>query len=499
MNPGTSVRTLHAWVADSVARHPDADALVVAGRTLTYAELDDASARAATLVEDAVGRGRRVGLLAAGSVALYAGYLGVLRSAGTVVPLNPDYPAEKHRQQVELAGLDLILVDAGRDEGFAEGTGVPVLAVDEEILRRTRPDAARTDADDPDAVAYILFTSGSTGVPKGVPIRHRNLDGFLRYHHERYRVGPSARMSQTFGLTFDPSVFDMFIAWGSGATLVVPSRSELLDPVGFVTARALTHWYSVPSIVSWARTTGALVPGSLPTLRYSLFAGEQLTLEQASAWAAAAPASTVENLYGPTELSVTVTAYRLPRDPVDWPRSANGTVPIGTVYPHLEHRVDPDTGELQVRGSQRFDGYLDPADNAGRFVEPAPHDDSVPTWEAWYRTGDRVGIEDGELVHLGRLDEQVKIMGQRLELGDVETAVRRWAGLRDAVVVAVPGPGGDLRLLAVHAGADVAVPQLRDRLRAHVPTHMIPTRVVRVDALPLNANGKVDRQACRRL
>ncbi|MER6530578.1 AMP-binding protein [Streptomyces sp. NPDC001508] len=303
-------------------------------------------------------------------------------------------------------------------------------------------------------------------------------------------------MSQTFGLTFDPSVFDMFTAWGGGATLVVPSRGELVDPVGFVNDHALTHWFSVPSIISMARDTGSLDPGSLPTLRRSLFAGDRLTVEQARVWSAAAPGSMVENLYGPTEIVITMTAYRLPADHSAWPKTSNGTVPIGRVYPHLDHRIDPRTGELQVRGPQRFDGYLDPADNEGHFHEPGSNAGPAPSAQAWYRTGDRVVVEDGELVHLDRLDQQVKIMGRRLELGDVESAIRRWGGLDDAVVVAAPGPRGEPMLTAVHSGERAAPAELRDRLYPHVPRHMIPTRFVHLDALPLTANGKVDRKAC---
>lgn len=491
-------KTLHSWFTDSVRRGPDDIALVVAGQRLSYAALDAVSRELAARVIAVTGpRPGRVGLFASGSVTAYAGYLGVLRGGGTVVPMNVEYPAARNRRIVEAAGLDAVLADVGGDTAFAEGLGVPVITVDEDDVRRAQRSAPTIhDASDPEAIAYLLFTSGSTGVPKGVPIRHRNLDAFLRHHLARYRVGPGDLMSQTFGLTFDPSVFDMFVAWGGGATLVVPSRGELLDPVGFVNSHALTHWYSVPSIVSWVRNAGGLTPGGLPTLRYSLFAGEQLTLDQARAWSAAAPESTVENLYGPTELSITVTEYRLPADRSDWPRTSNDTVPIGRVHPHLDHRIDPETGELQVRGPQRFDGYLDPADNEGRFREPGEHTGPQPSPRAWYRTGDRVAVENGEIVHLGRLDHQVKIMGRRLELGDVETAIRQHGGPDDVAVVATPGPGGDLRLTAVYSGTQDAPADLRARLRPHLPTHMLPARFVYLDALPLNANGKVDREAC---
>jgi amino acid adenylation domain-containing protein len=504
------VRTLHSWFTASAHRYPDEIALVVAGQQWTYLELDRVARSVAAAVAAATPRRpARVGLLAAQSMAAYAGYLGVVRGGHAVVPMNVDYPAERNRQLVEVAGLDALIVDDGRDPGFANGLDVPVIEFGREAAERAsraRPAGTVDDADDPQQVAYILFTSGSTGVPKGVPIRHRQLDPFIRYQLDRYGVGPGCRLSQTFGLTFDPSVFDMVVAWGSGATLVVPSRAEVIDPVGFVNDHALTHWYSVPSIVSWVHAAGSLEPGSLPTLRRSLFAGEQLTLEQAGAWSDAAPHSTIENLYGPTELTITVTAYQLPADRAAWPQTPNATVPIGPVYPHLEHRIDPLTGELQVRGPQRFDGYLDPADNVGRFWDPDAALDPVaaegggPVGDAaWYRTGDRVSDMDGDLVHLGRLDDQVKIMGRRLELGDVESALRRWAGVGDVVVVAGPGPTGEPQLTAVYTGTAVAVGELRSRLLPNLPIHMVPARFVHVAALPLNTNGKIDRQACRAL
>src|SRR6266511_409114 len=224
----------------------------------------------------------------------------------------------------------------------------------------------------------------------------------------------------------------MFVAWCGGATLVVPQHDELLTPVGFVNDRRITHWFSVPSVVSIAHRLRSLRPGCMPGLRWSLFAGEQLTIAQALAWAGAAPNATIENLYGPTELTITCTGYRLPRDVARWPATSNGTVPIGRPLPHLQAMVLTEAGttgaegELCVRGPQRFDGYLN-----------AEHD--------------RVRIEDGELVHLGRFDDQVKILGYRIELGEIESVLRRHPGVLDAVVLAVP-VSNEIGLFAWHTG-----------------------------------------------
>ncbi|RBJ01602.1 D-alanine--poly(phosphoribitol) ligase, partial [Micromonospora provocatoris] len=351
------------------------------------------------------------------------------------------------------------------------------------------PPAAPVTADD---VAYLLFTSGSTGRPKGVPIRHRNVDAFLAYCRDRYPVGPGDRLSQTFDLTFDPSVFDMFVAWGGGATLVVPQPDEVLTPVRFVNERRITHWFSVPSVVSLARRMRMLSPGAMPGLRHSLFAGEALTLEQARAWAAAAPGSVVENLYGPTELTVTCTGHRLPADPAAWPVTSNGTVPIGDAHPGLDAilraedgTVGGDDGELCVHGPQRFDGYLDPADDEGRFVTDAGR--------RYYRTGDRVRREHGTLVHHGRLDDQVKVRGYRIELGEIEMVLRGHPGVQDAVVLAF-GAGDDVSLRAVYTGADGITGELTRRCAERLPGYMVPARIHHVAALPTNANGKTDRR-----
>lgn len=486
------------WFLRSVAAHPDEPALEAGGTTLTYRQLDAWSAEIAGTLETS-GRGP-VALAVGRAPWTYAAYLAVLRSGAPVVPFDPAQPAERNRRALVLSEAGLVLTGQDAHAAVSQISPVPVRVV-ADAPAANPPDPRPRPGPAEDDVAYVLFTSGSTGRPKGIPIRHRQLDEFVRHNVDRYRVGPGSRLSQTFGLTFDPSVFDMFVAWGGGATLVVPSREQLLDPVRFVTERRITHWYSVPSLISVARANGTLTEASMPELSWSLFAGEQLTTDSARLWARAAPGSRVENLYGPTELTVTVTAYRLPSDEARWPRTSNGTVPIGDVYPHLEHRVDPDTGELAVRGSQRFDGYLDPGDNPGRFLTAdggaGGHDGPVPA-DHWYRTGDRVAVEHGALVHLGRLDTQLKLGGQRVELGDIESAIREHCAVSDVVVVPV---GAVLTAVCVgpDTGSDTGSARMRSLLRGRLPAHMIPKRFVARARLPLNPNGKVDRAACAAL
>ena len=241
----------------------------------------------------------------------------------------------------------------------------------------------------------------------------------------------------------------------------------------------------------------------MPDLRWSLFAGEQLTLAQARAWADAAPGSTLENLYGPTELTVTCTRYQLPADPARWPRTSNDTVPIGrdpsapgggpaggrrdrrgrrralrAGRPAVRRLPRPRAEPWPVRRPRR------PPDDAGR--RPARPGELVPD-------GDRVRREDGELVHLGRLDDQVKIHGYRIELGEIESVLRRHPGVHDVVVLALPGAGA-VELHALYTCDTVAEAALAALVADHLPPYMAPARYHRVEFFPVNANGKVDRR-----
>lgn len=494
--------TMYSWFLDTVRKWPAATAIEVGEDALRYDELRLLVDRlAAALVHAAGGRPHAVGLLAARSLATYAGYLAALRLGSVVVPLNPKFPADRNQSMCAAAGVDVLVVD---DDAAAEAvTGAAVLRLTGAWPSRLPEPWSPPYEADPDAVAYLLFTSGSTGTPKGVPIRHRNVAGYLTHCIERYAVAPGCRLSQTFDLTFDPSVFDLFVSWSTGATLVVPSEAEILTPARFVTGKRITHWYSVPSVISLARRLRGLRPGAMPDLRCSVFAGEQLTLDQSRAWAAAAPSSVLENAYGPTELTVTVTAYRLPAAQEDWPNTTNGTVPIGELHAALDGvlvtedgRAGED-GELCVRGGQRFAGYLDPADNRGRFLRGFETftvvDDGPPEPSDWYRTGDRVRSEDGALVHVGRLDDQVKIRGYRIELGEVEAALREHSAVQDVVVIATSS-GGQTVLHALHTGEPVDATELTATVARRLPEYMVPAAVHHVDTFPVNASGKIDRR-----
>jgi amino acid adenylation domain-containing protein len=490
-------QSLYDAFAQSARRFPDQPALEVAGESISYARLSRAADGTAEAITEARGRVRGVGLLTTRSAAAYAAYLGILRLGARVVPLNLDFPVARNLAICELADVDIIIADTGGQEWLSRMHARSALARRALFLS----DAAVLAADptrnlpphepDPDSDAYLLFTSGSTGKPKGVPIKNRNVQPFLAYNVQRYEIAPGCRMSHTFDLTYDLSVYDLFLTWSGGATLVVPTKAELLALTDYLVGRRISHLCSVPSAISVGAEIGSLRPGVAPDLRYSVFGGEQFTYQQAIAWHAAAPGSVIDNLYGPTELTVGCSSFRLPADPQHWPRTSNDTVPIGEPYPSFDCLITEE-GELCLRGPQRFDGYLDPRHDAGRFLE---HDGSTSlTPGHYYRTGDRVRREAGSLVHLGRLDNQVKVRGYRVELGELEAVLRRHPAVSQSIVTAL-GDGAERELIVCYTGESVPHTDLRRTLSSVLPAHLVPRRFRHLETMPLNANGKIDRAA----
>ncbi len=489
-------------------RAPGDAALEVGGEAFSYQDLwSQAAALASTLCTDSAAVRDRVGLCARRSARAYVGYLAILLAGRSVVPMNPSVPTPSVLETARLAGVSDVIVDAAgcahaqalEDGGWtvrapSDGAGPPS-PVEDQAASPALP------AVDPDAECYLLFTSGSTGTPKGAPIRHRNAVAYIEHVIERYQLGPGCRTSQTFELTFDPSVHDLFATWGSGATLVVPEEGEVLRPVDYVAERRLTHWYSVPSVISLAHQAGQLRRGGMADLRFSLFGGEPLTLNRVLLWQSAAPSTRIGNVYGPTEVTVNCVEHLLPVDRAAWPNTPNGTVPIGKVHSYLEHLLvvdgEPreDEGELWVRGNQVFSGYLNPADDEGvlaRLPGERGNGNGDGSAALWYRTGDRVRNVDGQLVYLGRVDDQVKVYGHRVEPGEVEARLRECPGVVDAAAVVCKGTSGP-ELVAACTGSFDAGEVLR-RLRASLPYYLVPERLLPMDVLPLSGNGKVDRR-----
>ena len=502
----------------SARRHAERPALWARGTRLTYRELfERAAGWAAAMRAAGLARGERVCVLSNRSATAYAGILAALLAGATYVPLNARFPRERNRAIFAAADpAALILDDENRvhlDSLLGDGPRAPLVVAPESgplpastgrrvLTASDLPGVALEKFDggaDPNAPAYLLFTSGTTGVPKGVPIDHRNVAAYMSAMHRLLPLGAEDRVLQSSDLTFDQSVHDMFLTWLSGAELyATPPDASIMAP-RFIAEFGLTACHFVPSIATRAFDRGLLKPGGMPTLRYTAFGGEALPVAIVRPWAEAAPNSAIFNFYGPTEGTVYFSSYRLDPDrPLDM-----AVAPVGR--PLGEQRIalfDGDgrevakgeTGEIHLAGSQLMRGYWRAPDlDAAKFTEIGG--------VRWYKTGDlgRI-VDDYGIVFAGRVDRQAKIRGYRVELQEIEGAVRKVSAREQVAVIAWPPSDNGVAdtciafVVAPEGDADA----VRAGCRAVLPSYMVPSDVLFVAELPLNQNGKVDYAALSR-
>jgi amino acid adenylation domain-containing protein len=465
-----------AWIAAQAVRTPDAPAVVTGTRAMTYRELLGRAGRLATaLRERGVGPETRVAVRAARTPESLVAILGILLAGGAYVPLDPSHPEERLRELAEDAGALLVL---DPDQDLPEGAD----AVDPGL------------SSEPGHLAYVIYTSGSTGRPKGVAITHGQLAASTAARLSWYPEPPAGFVLLP-PLAFDSSVAVVFWTLASGGALLLPPEPAVADlPAlgALLRAGGATHWLSVPSL--WALVLEQLAPEVLAGLRAVIVAGEACPRRLVELHAALLPEATLYNEYGPTEAAVWCTVHRAaPEDPAP-------VFPVGRPIPGARIDVlgpEQETvplgvpGELWAGGPGVARGYLgQPGLTADRF-RPDPW---VPGARR-YRTGDRVRWRsDGVLDFLGRLDEQVKIRGVRIEPGEVEAVLAGVPGVRSAAVVAA-GPEEDRRLAAFFvAETALAADAVRAALAGRLPAIMVPASFTRLDALPLTPNGKVDRR-----
>lgn len=517
-------RPLWAGFVQSAQRFSERPALVAEGQSLSYQELRALATRIATTIQEhpQFSQVALTAVFAYRTPTAFAGVLGALLAGNGYVPLNRTFPTERTEVMFERSGCRSIIVDTGSLPQLgalldrAEQSLLVILPDAPDVREHfaqwprhtfvglqelSQSDSWHEPVAEPNAIAYLLFTSGSTGIPKGVMVSHRNVTSYLDYMIERYGITEHDRFSQMFDMTFDLSVFDMFMAWERGACVCCPSWKTLMKPDRFIREMNLTVWFSVPSTVAFMKRLGILKPGQYQSLRLSLFCGEPLPVNSTISWSEAAPNSIIENLYGPTELTISCTLYRWDslRSPAE---SELEIVPIGFPHPRMHvlvadenlNEVAPgEEGELLMNGPQMSLGYWkDSQKTATAFVIPAGKS------EVYYRTGDRVRrpVGNGPLVHLGRCDFQVKVLGHRVELGEIEAVVRKISGLDGVVAVGWPVTHSGCEGIEVFLEGEVAdKASLRISVASLLPAYMVPREFHCMENLPRNANGKFDRKA----
>jgi amino acid adenylation domain-containing protein len=509
---------LCTYLERSAREHPDRRAVVdPSGRTWTYRELDEASSRVAGfLVAHGVAPGDRVGAIAPKSVEVVATLFGIMKAGAAYVPADYTAPAARNRTLLADCAVTAVFLDPSCTEIVSEWPHAarPVVCWLPGSTPAEAEGAVWSDVEaaaplsesrlaPPDGLAYILYTSGSTGVPKGVKLTHSNATAFVDWCSDEFEPVPTDRFSSHAPFHFDLSVLDLYVSLKHGAALYLVSEhlgKTPQDLATFIADNRLTMWYSTPSILSLLAQFGGLEKLDCSSLRVVQFAGEVFPVKHLRSITERWPQARFYNLYGPTETNVCTFA----RIPTPIPSDRTEPYPIGEVCPYCEGIVldafngnivpAGEEGLLHIAGASLFEGYW------GR-----PTDDLFFERDGrrWYSTGDVVREVAGEgYVYVGRRDRMVKRRGYRIELGEIERGLYQHERLREVAVIAMPDPSAGVKILAYLApqpGERPSIVDLKMFCGRVLPSYMNPDVFVFLEALPRTSTNKVDYQGLVRL
>ncbi|MFF8288540.1 amino acid adenylation domain-containing protein [Streptomyces sp. NPDC016309] len=493
--PAPAERLEYGFLRRAAAR-PDDPAVVSAARTLTYGETELLSrAVAAWLSARGVGRGDVVPVVMAKGWEQVVAVLGVLRSGAAYCPVDAALPADRVRHLMESCAAPAVLAQSHTGLGDERFGTRPVLSVD---LVRPGGEPLPAPAGAPDDLAYVIHTSGSTGLPKGVMIEHRAAVNTVADINQRLALGPEDRVFGISSLSFDLSVWDVFGALAAGAALVLPAASSRPDPTGWARTAATygaTVWNSVPALAQMLAEVVEKRPADAPPVRAFLMSGDWIPLALPDRLRALWPDVRLIAMGGATEASIWSNIHEIGKTDPDWQSVPYGVPLRNQTMKVLDHRMGlrPPwaAGRIHIGGVGLGAGYWrDEQRTAERFVR---HPD---TGERLYWTGDLGRYRpDGTIEFLGREDRQLKIQGFRVEPGEVEAAAREHPAVRECVVSGVQGSGGQRRLVALVVpgeGERLDDRQVRAHLASLLPHYLVPGRIHVLDRLPLTPNGKVD-------
>lgn len=511
----------------NVKNYPYAQALWTDGKSYNYSELFIRAAQLAKFLETE-GSTQCI-ILTKRNLTAYTAILAALLADKTYVPINSHLPTATNIKTFLQTDSSLMIVDThGAAQAkcllqtakkpflvlFPEHESLPEWCADSNCHQyKALPPEIHNGFDVDSQIeeyiarpninpyAYLLFTSGTTGIPKGIRVSHSNALNFINSVIQAHQLSISDRFSQIFELTFDPSVLDMFVCWSVGACLYTITEKYLTNLPAFIRKHELTFFTMVPSLLSFLLNLRKVYPGFLPLLRHTIFGGEILSQQLANNWQEIAPFSTIENYYGPTEATIATCAYRWQSKT----KHGSNLVPIGNPFPGqsiviVDEQFQPisadQIGELCISGSQVTTGYWQNEESSNQsFIRLTTIDGGK---RLWYRTGDlAVWEESVGLIYKGRRDDQLQIRGCRVEKLEIEAAIRALAKTDEVAVIAWPcsKEGHVLGLIAYVSNSIFSGSEIKNLCRTKLPDYMIPSEIVILKKLPLTINNKIDYTA----
>ena len=511
-----SITHLCQYLEDSATRFPSRHAASDPdGASLTYSELEDRANRVAGfLVDKGVRPGDRVGLVLPKSIDALTILFGVMKAHAAYVPVDWSSPADRIRTIMSDCKVSAAFVDRGRLDVVDISNTVIVLGESpDEALNDSLPGSfawktvlahspyfADVQARHPDDLAYILYTSGSTGIPKGVMLTHRNAVSYVDWCSEVFSPSEHDRFSSHAPFHFDLSILDIYLPIKHGARVdMIPDQlgKSPRELASFIAKNRITVWYSTPAILSLLAEFGQLNKFDYSALRLVLFAGEVFPVKQLRKITTQWPSPSYYNLYGPTETNVCTYAPI----PTPIPESRTEPYPIGWACSHCKAlMLDSDDqpvnqgeeGLLYIAGPSVFSGYwARPTETAAVFIER----DGV----RWYNTGDVVREDPADgFIYVGRRDRMIKRRGYRIELGEVENALYRHPAIQEAAVISDPHPELGMRIvcyIAIPEASRPSIVEMRLFCNEHLPSYMNPDIFIFVDSLPRTSTNKINYQA----
>ena len=494
-------------------------ALKVNERNITYAQLNKISLKIASLILLEKITGANIGIFGQRNFSTYLGILATLYSGNTYVPINKNYPLVKIKEIFKDSKIEVLICsekDWTKYNNILSSIELIKLIIIPEgsvydVNNRIKTEENFKDIDCIDKPVsvknsdniYIMYTSGSTGKPKGVQVMHSNVYSLIKALDKIYRIKPGYNCSQTFDLSFDPSICDTFLTLYKGGTICVLNEEELICPSDYIIRENIHFWHSVPTLANNIKRLGFLNKDIFPNLKFSVFAGEPFAINLAKAWSKAAPNSRVENRYGPTELTVDVTRYIFSKKD-NYGDFNNDILPIGKAFSNQKIKIIDqnnkliskkfNNGELVVSGSQVTKGYLNDIKKTFNSFVNFDWDNQN---DLWYRTGDLVFLnKNNNFEIIGRIDKQIKIGGKRVELGEVEYILMQKGNFEELVVVAKKDKLGTVKYLVGFVTKKISPKKIniiQKKCHDFMEEIFFPKRFIQVKKIPTMPSGKIDR------